>query len=238
MHWLALRIRTFFFCAFFATPTVFVGTQLAGRTGALVALVVTVLILVLSGGQLERLLCRIFSVSSRESFPEWDGARKTLSRIELPEKWESETELMERISIYEDPLPGASVGRALGGQGRIFLSQGFIALASEEQVREVLRVALFRVREPGLTLKTFCACLSGLIYFVAQGSREKNPIRSPGRSFLYLLLMPIAELFLLISPKRKSKYVANAPQSIAGVSLSAGDSSLNRGFDTLSLFQI
>src|SRR4051812_1101870 len=65
-----------------------------------------------------------------------------------------------KIFVFSEVSPCAVVGRRFGGKGTILLSQGTIALLTEDELRAVIEACVHRTRERGIAIKTLAAILA------------------------------------------------------------------------------
>ncbi|MFZ9596733.1 MAG: hypothetical protein ACO3A2_11750 [Bdellovibrionia bacterium] len=151
-----MRVRAKLFLRFAALlslgvlPAVGFGGLILGQSGALGGLVLGLLGFAILSFQVERLLTRSFGPSARVS----EGLKTTLQRVAL-----LENRPLPRILVTADPLPSVHVARGWSSCGIIFISQGLLSQANEDQLRAILRVCLRSLTRPELWFQGLCAVL-------------------------------------------------------------------------------
>jgi hypothetical protein len=133
-----------------------------------------------------------------------------------------------------DPAPSALVVRSLLGRGRILVSQGILALLSEEELRALLGAAVIRCGDRRLPLQSACALLAVTTLSLAPrewvsmvfAGRTPRPERgkkrplSPVSALRFLAIFPIARVFMKLGSMGESALRArllDSPHSGAAV---------------------
>lgn len=120
------------------------------------------------------------------------GLQITLERVidaRLPVFSREKSFKKPKLLIFPDPSPNALICKGFGNPGTILLSQGMVALLGEADLREAIRVAVDRLRHPGMTLASTCALFSwGLLKVSPRPLTPLGAIR-------YLLVFPLIQLF-------------------------------------------
>lgn len=112
-----------------------------------------------------------------------------------------------RVLIYPDPFPNALVVRSLGSTGTLFLSQGLIALLTDQELQAILGMCIEALGRPGILLQSFSSTLAlwvlsgwpeawrNLVFPGRLKWKEQKRILSPLSTLPILVLFPVALVF-------------------------------------------
>jgi hypothetical protein len=151
MSLLSLARRLFVFLLFTAIPFAALGFAIAELEGLACGLLVFALVLVFASAKAERGVLKIYHVRAKPP----EGASRSLERVAVSMGGDA-----PRILSFSDPAPQALVTRGLSGPGSILISEGLLGALSEEELRELLRACVTRLRRRGVRFQTLCAWLS------------------------------------------------------------------------------
>jgi hypothetical protein len=184
---------------FLCLPPLWVGAGLFGVRGACCGVITALIGMVIVASLAERSVSRAHFAG--KNIP------KGLSRT-LAIAMEGQPGKVPHILIFADPSPNALLIRSLGGRGTILLSQGLIALLSEEELRSVLRLCVSRIREPGIVLQSFCCTLVvwalnfapyawvNLVFEGRELSSSDERFLGPFSALGFLVLFPAVRFFI------------------------------------------
>jgi heat shock protein HtpX len=180
---------------------VLLGAAISGFHGMVLGLLFSWIVIVLIALTSEKILPQIFGAQSQVPA----GLRRTLDCVLKGTDFKR-----PRILIYADSYPNALVVRAITGRGSILVSQGMIALLSDRELREVMKLCLVRLGERTLVFQSlssiFAICVLSLIprswsklAFGRQISYSKKETElGPFSTLVFLLLYPVVQFFLSV----------------------------------------
>lgn len=201
-----------------ALPIAAFGYLLGGYRGASIAALVSLLGMLIATYRAERGLLRIYRVREREVA----GPRRSLDRVMDRIGGDS-----PRVFSFSDPSPQALVVRGLAGPGSILLSEGLLGALSEEELRELLKAAVSRLRAPGSRLQTLCAWLAHGVFELAPrpwlelffGELRWHERLSPLGALRFLVVFATARFFIDLGRLAS----VDAPRSIQRLPVVAGE---------------
>lgn len=126
----------------------------------------------------------------RGQLPRSFGLRNSyeMAQSESPDSLKSRPALM----LYPDPVPNVFVLRSLFGKGLFLLSDGFISILDEEELRFVLRGAIKHLGRPEVVIQSSCIFALTLIQRSIAVPRQGVSVR---RAIRMLLLYPWETFF-------------------------------------------
>jgi hypothetical protein len=109
-----------------------------------------------------------------------------------------------RLITYPDPVPNLFVVRSIQGSGMILLSEGFVALLEETEIRFALAQGIRHLRSPEIFVQSGCIFILTLL-------QKKIPFRpqsmKPGDALRSLVLFPWMRMFRKIAHASVTKRV-------------------------------
>ena len=166
MSLLSLLRRLIVLCVTLSVPFAAVGAALDGRRGAIAGGLLLLALLTLAYLAAEPGIRRIYRVHREPP----EGVSRSLERVLAVLGGPA-----PRVLTISDPAPLALVARGPWSNGAILLTEGLLGALTEEELRELLALAVRRLRGRGIGFQTFCA-------FVAHQAFELAP-----RSWVQLL---------------------------------------------------
>lgn len=189
---------------YFVITLPFIGPFLVflGTKGIWISFALSAALLILVGGLSEKILIHLIY---RAKLSTDMGLSHTLKMAQRASGTKSQR--LPQIYVFSDPFPEAVHLKSLGSGGAIILSQGFLSILNEQELRFILGSCLKRNDQPGQILRGICSIFCALVIAPAPKSWVKLVFSgvsltqleefdlSPFSAIGFLILFPMIRLF-------------------------------------------
>ena len=210
--------RLMVFVLVLATPFAVVGLSVGGLRGLAISGLLLMTSLVFAAFSSEKGLQKVYR--AQPGAP--SGCSRSLNRVVA-----NLGGIAPDIHSFMDPAPQALVVRGLFSPGAILLSEGLLGILSEEELRDLLNVAIQRIRNPEMPFRTLCAWLAHLTLVIAPrawlgllfGELKTNKRLGALNALCFLPVFSAAKFFVSLGrlPAENGAY-DNAPRAFTQLS--------------------